>query len=164
MFKYTGRTVAVTGGVRGIGKGIAEAFSKAGAAVVIADIDEKGGIQTQEDIRKAGGKYVFVQTDVAEAEDCRSLFIKVAESFGRIDVLVNNAAIAGARAASINDESMENLDRVLGVNLRGVFMCAKFCAPHMEEGGAIVNIASTRAHMSEAYTEGYAASKAAYGR
>jgi len=152
--EFEGKTVVVTGGANGIGRGIARAFCDAGAHVVVADIDAKGGNALAGALGCA-----FVQTDVSREEDCRALAENAAQKHGKIHALINNAGIARARAASVDDPGMEGFDRVLAVNLRGAFMCARFCAARMGKGGAIVNIASTRAHMSESNTEGYAASK-----
>lgn len=157
--KLEGKTVVVTGGANGIGRGIARAFCEAGAHVVVADIDAEGGNALIGAFADAGLDCAFVPTDVSKEEDCRALAENAAKKYGKIDALINNAGIARAHAASVDDPGMQGFDRVLAVNLRGAFMCAKFCAARMQKGGAIVNIASTRAHMSEPNTEGYAASK-----
>lgn len=150
---YKDKVVLVTGGGRGIGKVIAEMYAQAGAKVAVADL-------TDSSVKDSSDGRLFIQTDVANPDSVDVMVQALIASFGRIDVLINNAGIGINRspyALSVSD-----WDLVLNTNLRGAFLCARAVAAHMrqnEHGGAIVNIASTRALMSEPNSEAYAASK-----
>ncbi len=155
------RTAAITGGGQGIGRAAAVAFANEGYRVSIADPDKEAGLETIRHIRKNGGQAVFLRTDVSVEQEVEHwLKVTVAE-FGTIDVLINNAGIT--KSAPLLELDAENFDRVIAVNVRGTFLCAQRAARRMADngGGSIVNIASTRALMSEADTEAYAASKGA---
>ena len=156
---FKGKVVIVTGGGQGIGRAISREFASKGAKVVIADIDSEAGIENEQYIISQGNSAFFVDTDVSDESSVKNLVAKTVEKYGDIDILINNAAISGF--GNIFDISMEDWDRVIAVNLRGPFMCAKYCAPIMARkgGGCIINIASTRAFMSEPDTEAYSASK-----
>lgn len=154
------KVVAVTGGAQGIGRAIALRFARAGYAVSIADSDEDAGREAAGMIEKAGAKCLFVRTDVADAGQIGRWVEGTLQRLGCPDALVNNAGIG--RRAPFLELGTEDFDRVIAVNLRGTFLCSQAMARRMVErgkGGAIVNIASTRAFMSEAGTEAYTASK-----
>ena len=153
------KVVIVTGAGEGIGRAAAEKYGESGAYVVVADINREAGEETRDFIIKKKGKAVFIKTDVAKEEDCRRLAEETVKEYGKIDILINNAGIADAKKAGIFGEGMEEFDRVISVNLRGTFMCSKYCVPFMKPGSSIVNISSTRAFMSEPETEAYSASK-----
>ncbi|ADH59903.1 short-chain dehydrogenase/reductase SDR [Thermoanaerobacter mathranii subsp. mathranii str. A3] len=156
---FNDKVVIVTGGGQGIGRCIVQTFADKGAKVVIADIDDEAGIENEEYIKSKGGDSLFVHTDVSLEEDVGNLVDKTIKTYGKIDILINNAGV-GARG-TIYTRPMEEWDRVINVNLRGTYMCSKYVAPHMRDngGGVIINIASTRAFMSEPHTEPYSASK-----
>lgn len=156
---FRDKVVIVTGGGQGIGRGIARAFAENEARVVIADRDEEAGAECVAQIRELGGKAQFVLTDVTEELAVKNLYRQTMEVFQRVDILVNNAGINAKEALEL--DSMATWDRVLGVNLRGAYMCAKYGAVFLAQSpaGAIINIASTRALMSEPDSEAYAASK-----
>jgi NAD(P)-dependent dehydrogenase (short-subunit alcohol dehydrogenase family) len=154
------RVAAVTGGAQGIGRAVALRFARAGYAVSIADPDEDAGREAAGMIDKAGAKSLFVQTDVADATPVARWVDETVRRLGCPDVLVNNAGIG--RRAPFLELRTEDFDRVIAVNLRGTFLCSQAVARRMAErakGGAIVNVASTRAFMSEPGTEAYTASK-----
>lgn len=133
----------VTGAGRGIGRAIAERFAAEGAAVVVADLQEPSGEETVQGIVETGGRATFVATDVAVESAVQRLFAQTAQTFGRLDVLVNNAAIGGPSGdATAFDAAAWR--QTLDVNLTGPFLCAKYAIPLLREtgGGAIVNIAS----------------------
>lgn len=154
------RVAAVTGAAQGIGRGIAFAFADAGYAVSLCDADEEAGEEALAKVRERGATALFERVDVAEEEDiCRWMNRTVGE-LGCPDVLVNNAGIL--RNAPFLDLEVADFDRVIAVNLRGTFLCSQHVGRHMKargNGGAIINISSTRAFMSEPGTEAYSASK-----
>lgn len=156
---YSGKIVIVTGGGRGIGRGIALAYAGAGAHVVIADTDADAGRDIQENIVALGQEALFVETDVSVPRDIGQLMGRSMQVFGRIDILVNNAGVSWW--ASPYDLKVNEWDTILNTNLRSVFLCSREAARYMRDtgGGSVVNIASTRALMSEPNSEAYAASK-----
>lgn len=154
------KILAVTGGAQGIGRALAFQFADAGYAVSIADIDEEAGLEAARIVGERGAQALFVRTDVAIAADVERWIAQTVKELGCPDVLANNAGIG--RRARFVDLSAQDFDRVIAVNLRGTFLCSQAVARRMIErgqGGAIVNIASTRAFMSEPGTEAYSASK-----
>lgn len=154
-----GKTIIVTGGAQGIGKGIALQLLRLGAAVLIADLDEEAGMETASECA-AWGEVRFVQTDVADEASVARMAAEAAAWRGAIDGLVNNAGIADPGATPVEQLSLDAWNRVLAVNLTGAFLCVKHAAPHLRRArGAVVNIASTRALQSEPNTEAYSASK-----
>ncbi|MGD6778731.1 SDR family NAD(P)-dependent oxidoreductase [Sutcliffiella horikoshii] len=148
------QTVIITGAANGIGKGIAMAYINAGANVVLADLDEKAGQTLQQEL---GEKALFVKTDVRKEEDIQHLITKTMEHFHQIDILINNAGVS--RFTPLHDLTVEAWDDVINTNLRSVFISSKEASKYMKNGGSIVNIASTRAAMSEPNSEAYAATK-----
>jgi NAD(P)-dependent dehydrogenase (short-subunit alcohol dehydrogenase family) len=147
----------VTGGGQGIGKAIAQRFMRDGMAVVLAETDEEAGHATERELRETG-TVRFVHADVGNEADVQALMLTTVGDFGRLDVLINNAGIS--RNGPMTELNLQDWDRVLRVNLTGAFLCAKHAAPHLQRArGAIINIASTRALMSEPNTEAYSASK-----
>ncbi len=145
------KVVLVTGGGQGIGRAIALRLIERGDTAVIAEVDAQAG-------REAG--LPFVRCDVSREPSVRACVAKVIERFGRLDGLVNNAGLAGPEDPSVEKLPLAAWNRRIGVNLTGAFLMAKHCVPHLRRtGGAIVNIASTRALQSEPNTEAYSASK-----
>lgn len=154
------KVVAVTGGGQGIGRAICTRFAEAGYAVSLADPDDEAGREVQATLQARGTQAVCVRIDVADAVEVNRWMEQTVATLGGVDVLVNNAGIG--RSAPFLELKLEDFDRVIGVNLRGTFLCSQAAARRMVaqgRGGAIVNIASTRAFMSEAGTEAYTASK-----
>jgi NAD(P)-dependent dehydrogenase (short-subunit alcohol dehydrogenase family) len=158
--KLSDRVSIVTGAASGIGRAIALAMGAAGARVVVSDVQREGGEATAKAIRDAGGEAIFKACDVSEAEQVSELIAATLEHFGRLDVLVNNAGISGG-AKSLHELSLETWDRVIAVNLRGPFLCAKSAIPHLIAGGggAIINIASTYGLIGAPLAPAYCASK-----
>lgn len=157
---FSNKTVIITGAANGIGKGIALLYGEKGANVIIADIDETAGLQTASIIKEKSGEALFVRTDVRVEADLTDLMETAFGAYGRIDILINNAGISYFK--SPYELSSEEWDNVINTNLRSVFLTSREAAKYMrrnKEGGAIVNIASTRAIMSEPNSEAYAASK-----
>ena len=155
----TDRVAVVTGGGQGIGRGTAQRLLHEGMRVVLAELDAEAGVEA-EDALAGLGPVAFVQTDVADEASVAAMVAAAVARFGRIDALVNNAGIADPGSTPVDQLSLEQWNRVIGVNLTGPMLCAKHCTPHLrKQGGAIVNISSTRAFQSEANTEAYSASK-----
>jgi len=152
---YNDKIVIITGGASGIGSGIVHAFYEAGAKVVIADYHLENGKQTEKKYNSE--RVCFFETDVSDERSVVSLVNYVMGKFGRVDILINNAGISSF--SNFYEMTVEHWDRVINTNLKGVFLCTREVARVIEEGGAIVNISSTRAFMSEPHSEAYAASK-----
>lgn len=146
-----GKAAVVTGAAQGIGRAISERLLRDGWRVLMVDSDAEAGAEAQADL---GGE--FVQADVSSEADVRRVMDEAARRFGRLAGLVNNAGIGVW--TPLAELTLDDWQRVLGVNLTGAFLCAKYAAPLLD-GGAIVNIASTRARQSEPNGEAYAASK-----
>lgn len=159
MSDLKGKVALVTGGAQGIGKGITRHFLGLGMKVVIADIDEEAGRETLEEFNSLG-ELKFVRTDVSSEADAKNAVGKTIEYFGGIYALINDAGIANPGHTPPNELTLENWNRVIGVNLTGSFLMAKYAIPHLKKSkGAIVNISSTRSIQSEPNTEAYAATK-----
>ena len=140
-----GKIALVTGGGGGIGRATAGIFAREGAKVVVADVLEDGGAETARMIEDAGGEASFVRCDVTDPASVEALVKRVVEIYGRLDCAFNNAGIEGVPYLRVADNEVENFDRVIGVNLKGVFLCMKYELPVMLEqgGGAIVNTGSS---------------------
>jgi NAD(P)-dependent dehydrogenase (short-subunit alcohol dehydrogenase family) len=156
---YKEKIVIVTGAGRGIGQCIARTYASAGAKVVLAEINADLGRKTEELIKSDGGIALFKKTDVSNPAEIVDLMKTTGEVFGTVNILINNAGISKWR--SPYEASIEEWDEIINTNLRSVFLCSREAAKVMREngGGSIVNIASTRAFMSESDSEAYAASK-----
>lgn len=159
--KLKDQVAIVTGASKGIGKGVAAVFAREGAKVVLAANGLKEGEQAAAEIREANGEALFVQCDVANEENVKTLVRKTVEAFGRLDILVNNAGIGTYK--SVLDVTSEEWDRCLAVNLKGVFLCSKYSIPHMQAvgKGAIINMSSVHAHATANGVAPYCASKGA---
>ncbi|NSW94426.1 MAG: SDR family oxidoreductase [Bacteroidales bacterium] len=151
--------VIVTGGAKGIGKEIARAFSETGASVIIADRDESAGKECVDSLSFSGRKVRFFHADVSVPPEVTAMIRESARMMGGIDILVNNAGFGIWKSPL--ELSTDEWDNVINTNLRGTFLCSREAAKIMKAGGggSIINIASTRALMSEPDSEAYAASK-----
>jgi NAD(P)-dependent dehydrogenase (short-subunit alcohol dehydrogenase family) len=151
----------VTGGARGIGRTIATTLAQAGAAVVIADINGDGAEQTAAELRQQELRAAAVPVDVSDQASVRALVAATVREFGGIDILVNCAGIFPT--TSIEAMTVEEWDRVMAVNARGVFLCSQAVLPEFREqrSGAVVNIASRDAFVPKPSKIHYAASKTA---
>jgi hypothetical protein len=156
---FLGKVVVVTGAGQGIGACIALAYAKEKATVILAEIDEEAAYEVKEEIEKLESDAWVIQTDVSDENSVKQMVDKVVERYGKIDILINNAAVESGEGTLYTRE-VEDFKKVLGVNLIGPYICSKYCSMHMiGEGCSIINIASTRAFMSEPHTEPYSASK-----
>jgi NAD(P)-dependent dehydrogenase (short-subunit alcohol dehydrogenase family) len=153
------KSAIVTGGSTGIGKAIAELFSKEGCCVVIADVNKEGGKKTQKDIEKNGGRCLFIQCDVSKSSQVKKMVNKAIEFCGSINILVNNAGIW--RPGKITDISEQLWDLVINTNLKGIFLVSREVIPHMQKigGGSIINVASVAGLVGARDASAYIASK-----
>jgi 3-oxoacyl-[acyl-carrier protein] reductase len=147
LFDVAGRVAIVTGGGRGIGRVYGEAFAQAGMRVVLADIQGEDAEQAAAAIRAAGGEAHAVRTDISRPEDAQAMAERAAAVFGGIDALVNNASMMSALPRRPwNEIPLEEWDRVMAVDLRGLFLCCRAVRPYMvaRGKGKIVNVSSGR--------------------
>ncbi|HEY2420751.1 MAG TPA: SDR family NAD(P)-dependent oxidoreductase, partial [Neobacillus sp.] len=157
---FINKVVIVTGAASGIGLGVAKAYAEKGAKVIIADVDEKLGNQAAKQMVNHSSEVLFVHTDVRKEVDIIDLMKVAQNTYGRIDIVINNAGKGLFK--SPYEVTIGEWDDIVNTNLRSVFLCSREAAKYMREnddGGSIVNIASTRAIMSEPNSEGYAATK-----
>lgn len=151
--------VIITGGAQGIGKQSVISFLEKGYSVTVAEVDNEAG---QEAITEFGkyGEVQLISCNVSVEEDVKNTIHEALKFAGRIDVVINNAAIAANKP--VTELSLQDWNSVLGVNVTGAFLFAKYAAPHLKKTkGVIINLCSTRAFMSEPDTEAYSASKGA---
>jgi len=156
--KLAGKTAIVTGGSDGIGKAIALTFAKEGAKVVILGRDETKGRKALAELTEVG-EAAYLKCDVSDSKQVRRMIDETVQRFGRIDILVNNAAICPPGSVVTTTEEM--WDEVMGINLKGVFLCSKYAVPYMQRngGGAIVNIGSINSIMAMENEAAYDSSK-----
>jgi NAD(P)-dependent dehydrogenase (short-subunit alcohol dehydrogenase family) len=143
FLELPGRVAIVTGAARGIGFAIAKRLSKAGASVVIADIDEEGAAAAVERLRDDGGEAEVAVADLTSPDEVGAMVERALDAFDKLDILVNNAGITG-RDAPLWELTDKDWERVLGLNLTSTFYCCRAAIPHMRErlSGTIVNVAS----------------------
>ena len=140
--RLEGKVVVVTGAAQGIGFGIAEMLAAEGASVVVSDINVEKGEAAAAKFSEAGGKAIFVRADVASESDCAALMQTAADTFGRLDGLVNNAG--WYPRSGLEQTTTEFWDKIQDINLRGPFYCCKYAVPMMRAagGGSVVNMGS----------------------
>jgi NAD(P)-dependent dehydrogenase (short-subunit alcohol dehydrogenase family) len=158
--RVKGKVALITGGGSGIGRATAMLFASEGARVVVADYNVEGGERTAKAIKEAGGDAVFHPADVANPGEVETLVRKTIEAYGRLDCAFNNAGIEG-QFSSTPECTLENWQRVIGINLSGVFYCMKYEVPEMLKtgGGTIVNTSSICGLAGIANTAAYTAAK-----
>lgn len=160
MGKLAGKRAIVTGGARGIGRAIAALFAAEDADVAVVDaLDEREGGAVVGEIEGHGRRALYKRADVSDEAQVREMAEEVLEAFGRVDVLVNNAGVLSR--APLHEMAVREWDRVLGVNLRGTFLCSRFVLPHMlaRGEGRIINVASQIGQIGAAGLAHYSASK-----
>jgi NAD(P)-dependent dehydrogenase (short-subunit alcohol dehydrogenase family) len=155
------KVIMITGAGSGIGKSTALLFGQEGAHVIVNDLDAIKGAETASEIQANGGKALFLQADVTDPESVKTMVDRAIEACGRIDVLFNNAGISGVGA--LHELEPEQWDRVIRVNIRGVFLPSKYVIPQMMElrSGSIINMSSCVAEIGLARRASYAATKGA---
>jgi len=142
--RFLNKVVLITGSSSGIGKGAAIAFASQGAKVVLASRSEEANEKLLKKIKDNGGKAIFVKTDITNTKDVKNLIAKTIETYGRLDIAVNNAGIEGTADVKVADYEEQVWDDVIAINLKGVWLSMKYEIPEMlrTDGGAIVNISS----------------------
>jgi NAD(P)-dependent dehydrogenase (short-subunit alcohol dehydrogenase family) len=151
----------VTGAGSGIGRGTARLFAARGYATALVDLNEAGGRETEAAIRGAGGEATFISCNVADDDSVKRAVAQAVEAYGRLDAAFNAAGIDGESGKLTADCSLENWNRVIGVDLTGIFHCMRHQIPQMlkQGGGAIVNCASTAGIRGAAFCAAYSAAK-----
>jgi len=160
MQRLDGKIALVTGGSSGIGRAAALAFAREGAKVVVVDILVEGSEETIKMIRGVGGEAIFVKADVSRSDEVEAMVSRTVEVYGRLDCAFNNAGIGGGRAPTAKTTE-EEWDRIININLKGVWLCLKFEIQQMlkQGGGAIVNTSSVAGVVGFQGTPAYVASK-----
>ena len=154
------RIALITGAGSGIGQAAAVRLAEEGAKVAVADINPDGGQETVREIEAAGGEAIFIPCDVSKVTDCERIVQATVERFGELNILVNDAAVMLEK--SVVDTTEAEFDRVIDVNLKGCFFCAKYAILQMRrqgKGGAVVNLASVNSFYAEGGIAAYCASK-----
>lgn len=161
MTRLLGKVAVVTGATTGIGMETALLFGREGASVVVAGRKEQEGEAVARSIEAAGGKALFVQTDVTQEASVRSLVERTVETFGRLDVLYNNAGGSTPRDNSVVQVPIDEFWRAISLDLFGTFLCSRMAIPHMIAGGggSIINAASIVAMIGVRQKAAYSASK-----
>lgn len=158
--KLNEKTAIITGGALGIGKETSLLFGREGAKLIIADYNAEKGIELEKNLGRMGFESLYVKTDVRKSSEVKHMVETGIERFGKIDILINNAGIAGA--VPVVDLAEDNWDRIVDTNLKGVYLCSKHAIPVMIRGGGgvIVNIASAFGIVATERRSAYNASKA----
>jgi len=160
--RLDGKVALITGSGSGIGRATAILFAREGAKVVVADYIAEGGEETVTMIKAAGGEAIFVKADVAKATDVEKMVKVAVDIYGQLDILYNNAGIAEIQNVPTAEVKEENWDRVIDIDLKGVFLGMKYGIPEMLKrgGGVIINTASMAGLVGFSYLPAYSAAKA----
>lgn len=160
MERLKNRVALVTGGGSGIGRATAIRLAEEGANVAVNDINPATGQEAVQTIKDAGGTAIFIEADVARVSECERIIAETVKAFGRLDILVNNAAVMIEK--TVVDTTEEDFDRITGVNLKGIFFVAKYAIIQMQKqggGGSIVNMASVNSFFAEGGIAAYCMTK-----
>jgi NAD(P)-dependent dehydrogenase (short-subunit alcohol dehydrogenase family) len=160
--EFKEKVVLITGSATGFGKTLAENFAQEGASLILSDINTEGGKAVADALKKSGAKVVFTKCDVSKAKDVENMVKKGIEAFGRLDICINNAGIAGNKMKTKTHEMEENTwDMVMDINAKGVWLCLKYQLPHLlaAKKGIVVNVASKAGLGAVPGNVAYAASK-----
>lgn len=162
MGRLDGKVAVITGAASGIGRVSALRFATEGAAVVVADLNPKGGEETVAECKRTGGRAVFQRVDVTNEADVKAAVDRAVAEFGKLDVIFNNAGLAGA-VGKIEETTADNWDRTFAILLRAVFFGMKYAVPEMRKagGGSIISTASIAGLRGGAGPHAYSAAKAA---
>lgn len=160
--RLNNKVAVITGAGSGIGRASAVLFAREGAKVAVADINDAGGEETANLIKRESGEAIFIHTDVSRADDVRHLIESTVDTFGKLDILFNNAGLPQKGVAVYNIEEAD-WDRIYSVNVKGAFLGAKYAVPEMRKGGggAIINTASAAAIAIRTHAAAYISSKGA---
>jgi len=154
-----GKVAIVTGAALGIGRATAILFAKEGAKVFAIDINDKGGSETVNTIKRGKKQALFVHADVSKEVDVKNMVKTVKEIYGEIDILVNNAGIVLVKP--IIETTEQDFEKVVNTNYKSVFLCTKYVLPYMKKGGTIVNVASISGHVGQINHAVYGGTKGA---
>lgn len=161
--KLKDKIAIITGGASGIGESGTRKFAVEGATVIILDVNESSGIKLEAELNAAGQKVWFIKTDISDENCVKEAFDKIAEKYGRVDALYNNASVfLGGRDTTIAEVESDIWNKVLAINLNGMYYCSKYAIPLMKEkGGAIINTASSAGVVGIPGCAAYTATKGA---
>jgi NAD(P)-dependent dehydrogenase (short-subunit alcohol dehydrogenase family) len=160
MGRLQNKVAIITGGSSGMGRAASILFASEGAKVVVADYVEEGGRETIRMISGAGREAIFIKADVSNSADVQNMVEMVIRTYGKLDILYNNAGIEQQPVVPLDQVSEESWDRVVNVNLKGVFLGMKYAIPHMlEKGGSIINTSSISGLVGTSCLSAYSASK-----
>jgi len=162
MKRLDNKVAIVTGGSLGIGKATCKVFAEEGAKVAITDIKDEEGKNLAEEINSNGGKAIYHNLDVSDEEQVKKVYAEIKNEFGKIDVLVNNAGISGVNKPT-HEITEEEWDKLMDINVKGVFFCTKHVVPIMKEnnGGSVINLSSIYGIIGAGDIPPYHASKGA---
>jgi len=157
--RLEGKVAIITGAASGIGRQAAIIFAQEGAKIIVVDINKEGGRETVDTIKRKGGKAIFLEGDVAKAKDAKMIVDKSIKSFGRVDILFNNAGIDPY--GSVTESTDKDWERCIDVNLNSIRLLSKYAIPFMikQGGGSIINTASIAAFSALSNQAAYCASK-----
>lgn len=159
MGRLDGKVAIITGGGAGMGEAASVLFAREGAKVAVADWDAQGGERVVTKIKETGGAAIFIKADVSKADDVRKMIKATVDTYGKLDILYNNAGIATYKP--LIDLTDEDFDKMISINLKGVWLGMKYAIPEMIKtgGGSIINAASIAADAGQRGSAIYAASK-----
>lgn len=155
---FEGKTVLITGGAKGIGAGCAKVFHRQLANVVILDVDSTAGEELCEQL---GNRSFFIECDISKEKEVENAVKKVVDQYGRLDILINNAGIT--KYAKVTNTPVNDWDRIMSINVKGAFLCAKYTIPYMMDigSGVVINMSSVQAFTTQENVAAYATSKSA---